>query len=75
MAGAVSKLGSEAKLAAAIGTTQASVWRMLRGLQPVSAETAVALERATGIPRWRFRPDLWPQPLPPDAPATQNEAV
>jgi len=35
----------------------------------ITAERAVDLENATGIPRHAFRPDLWqqPRPLPAEA--------
>lgn len=60
---AISILGSEAKLAAACGYSQAAVSKAKHSGR-VSAEMAVAIERATdgAIPRSDFRPDLWGAP-------------
>lgn len=80
---AIESVGSQASLAdrmTAHGsrTSQSRVSRLLLGDVALTAEDAVALERATGIPRWRFRPDLWPQPVPEPANApspTTDEAA
>lgn len=55
--------GSEAKLAAACGVSQAAIWKA-KVAGRVSADLAVAIERATDskVPRWRLRPDLWEEP-------------
>lgn len=67
---ALQKLGSQDKLARAIGSSQSAVSRMLLMEIPVSAEAAVAIERATerAVCRWELRPDLW------DAPANSEAA-
>lgn len=73
---AVAKAGSGRKLAKAIGRAQQHIVWLLRGQYPVSAEDSVAIERATGVPRWRLRPDLWPPPLPaPSEPANDTRQI
>jgi DNA-binding transcriptional regulator YdaS (Cro superfamily) len=67
---AIAKLGSEAKLGEACGVSQAAIWKAKRAGR-VSAELAVKLERATDIPRWKLRPDLWSEP----SPTTTTEAA
>ena len=54
---------SESKLAAAAGCSQVAINKAKKAKR-VSAEMAVRIEQATDgkIPRWRLRPDLWPQP-------------
>ncbi|WP_420104534.1 transcriptional regulator [Bosea sp. (in: a-proteobacteria)] len=66
IADAVKIVGSQAKLAAAIGRSQQHISFLANGQYEPSAEDSVAIERATGgqVPRWRLRPDLWPHPLP-----------
>lgn len=61
---AVKIIGSQAKLAAAIGRSQQHISFLANGQYGPSAEDAIAIERATGVPRWRLRPDLWSQPVP-----------
>ena len=60
---AIARAGSEAKLAAAVGLSQAAINKAKRAGR-VSAELAVAIDRATGgvIPRHELRPDLYPPP-------------
>lgn len=57
---------SQEALAKAMGCSQSRVSRLLLQQQDLDGDDAVAIERATDgqIPRWRLRPDLWPQPLP-----------
>lgn len=59
---AIRILGSQKKLADAACCTQASVSRWLTGDRRISAESAVAIEIATGgkVARSELRPDLWP---------------
>ena len=63
---AVRLVGSQERLAGLIGRTQQQVSALCTRAPKISAEDAVAIERATGgqIPRWRLRPDLWSQPVP-----------
>lgn len=65
---------SQDAFARAIGSSQSAVSRMLLREIPVTAEAAVAIERATkdsphAISRWELRPDLW------DAPVSDAEAA
>lgn len=50
---------SQETLAAELGVRQASVSRWVYGKVP--AERVLALEAATGIPRHKLRPDLYPE--------------
>lgn len=62
---AVNIVGSQAKLGAACGVTQASIWQAMNA-ERCSAELAMAIERATaGVVKARdLRPDLpWPETL------------
>ena len=58
---AIAKLGSEQKLAAAAGVTQASVNEAKRRGR-VGVRMALGIERATGgeISKSALRPDVWP---------------
>lgn len=53
-------------LAGTIGVTEAQISRIELGKRPITADMAIAIERATGgaVPRWRLRPDLWAPPVP-----------
>lgn len=57
---AVNAAGSQAKLAAAIETTQQNISNWLRANR-VPAEYVLKIERATGIPRHELRDDLYPR--------------
>lgn len=48
IAHAIRLLGSQAKLAEAIGVTQSTLSRLLHGHWRVTAENALAIQRATG---------------------------
>lgn len=54
---AIAKAGSEAKLGELTGYSQVAINKAKR--RRVSAEMAVAIEKAIGIPRAEFRPDLF----------------
>ncbi|PIU08182.1 MULTISPECIES: YdaS family helix-turn-helix protein [unclassified Methylobacterium] len=58
---AVKLVGSQARLARALGISQPRVNQLARRTSCCSAEVAIAVERATqgAIPRWKLRPDLW----------------
>jgi len=56
---AVKIAGSQSALSRLIGVTQQHISHLLRTGKPVSAEQAVKIEKATGVPRHRLRPDLW----------------
>lgn len=55
---AVRAVGSQTKLAEAIGRTQQAVSKWAKDGR-IPAEYVVAVEKATGIPRQKLRPDLY----------------
>jgi DNA-binding transcriptional regulator YdaS (Cro superfamily) len=59
---AVDQLGSQSRLAAAIGCSQAKISWLLITADEISAEDALAVHRATNgvVPASKLRPDLWP---------------
>jgi DNA-binding transcriptional regulator YdaS (Cro superfamily) len=59
---AVHVAGGQTALANLIGRKQAHVWNWLNVTDRIPAEAAVDIEVATGVPRWKLRPDLWPAP-------------
>jgi DNA-binding transcriptional regulator YdaS (Cro superfamily) len=63
IAKALSLFGGQQAMANACGVTQAAVSKWVRGHR-VSAESAIAIERATSgrVTRFELRPDLWPAP-------------
>ena len=60
-------MGSQTALAKAIGKSQGHISKWLER-KYVPAESVLAIERATGIPRQKIRPDLYPK-------ETQNSAM
>ena len=42
-----------------IGVSASMIQQVEGGLRKLSAERSIAIERATGLPRSMFRPDLW----------------
>lgn len=50
---------SRAQLAELIGVRRAMVDHVENGIRKFSAERAVQIEQATGVPRSVLRPDLW----------------
>ena len=64
---AIARAGSVKALAECIGIRPQSIaeWHHAQ----VPALRAVAIERATGIPRYELRPDLWEPPSQTDAAA------
>lgn len=63
-------LGSQAALARACGYSRSGINLALHGRRKVSAELAVAIERATGgeVSRATLRPDLFRPMRPPRTP-------
>lgn len=64
IAKALSVFGGQQAMATACGVTQAAVSKWVRGHR-ISAENAIAIERATNrvVTRSDLRPDLWaPEP-------------
>jgi len=60
---AISLAGSQSKLAAICGCTQAAISQMLARAEPMlSAQYALRVEEALGIPRHISRPDFYPAP-------------
>lgn len=58
---AVKLAGSQSALARYIGVRQMHVWNWLnRSKGKVPGEYVLAIERATGVPRYELRPDLYP---------------
>jgi DNA-binding transcriptional regulator YdaS (Cro superfamily) len=50
---------SRAEFAALLGVKRAMLDHVERGIRKFSAERAVQIELATGVPRTVLRPDLW----------------
>lgn len=50
------------RIAQIMDISYGTVWRHAHKKRPVSANFAVRYEKALGIPRGKFRPDLWPAP-------------
>lgn len=57
---AIKEAGGMRPLAKRLGVTHQTVLKWKAGLLRITAERAVDLERETGVPRGRFREDLWP---------------
>ena len=58
---AVKLAGSQTALAKKIGVRQMYVWNWLnRSKGKVPGEYVLPIERATGVPRYELRPDLYP---------------
>jgi DNA-binding transcriptional regulator YdaS (Cro superfamily) len=57
---AIATAGGLERLGLAIGITAQAVWKWTR----VPANRVIAVERATGIPRERLRPDIFGAPRP-----------
>lgn len=54
--------GSQAKLAREAGCSQQYISLLLNGTGQISAEMAIAFEKATGTPRHKLRPDVFGKP-------------
>jgi DNA-binding transcriptional regulator YdaS (Cro superfamily) len=62
---AIDIVGSQAKLADAIGVRQQTISKLLLGQRlRVSGEIAVGIHNATAgkVPKWKLRPDLFEAP-------------
>jgi DNA-binding transcriptional regulator YdaS (Cro superfamily) len=61
LARAIRILGSQPKLAAAMGCSQSKVSWLLVTAKDISAEDSLAIDHATGgeVAKWQLRPDLW----------------
>lgn len=54
----IQKAGGPVKVAAALGITSSAVSQWKR----VPPERVLAMEAATGVPRYELRPDMYPPP-------------
>lgn len=70
---AVELAGGQSALARAIGKSQSHIWHWLKVAKRVPAEAAVAIEKATGVPRRELRPDLYAQSDDMTSPKMENE--
>ena len=61
---AIDELGSQPKLAREAGLSQQHISKLLNFQRSVSADIALAIERATKgrVRRWELRPDYWTAP-------------
>lgn len=61
IARAIEALGTQKKLADAAGVEQQTISKLLNGQRRITAEMAVAIERATAgqVPRQELRPDIF----------------
>lgn len=62
---AIDIVGSQAKLADAVGVRQQTISKLLLGQrEKISGEIAVGIHQATGgaVPKWQIRPDLFEAP-------------
>lgn len=78
VARAIEICGSQPALAEKLNCRQQTVSKMLNREIPVSAEYALLIADATGIPAAEIRPDLpWPSPstAPAADPVSQTEGV
>lgn len=57
---AIRKAGSQANLAKAIEVSQARVWNWVNRDPKIPAEMVLRIEAATGVPRDKLRPDIYP---------------
>ena len=57
---AVLKVGGQTELARRIGVSQARVWNWINRDRDVPAEMVLRIEKASGVPRQRIRPDIYP---------------
>lgn len=78
---AIDLKGSQAKLAAALGCSQAKISWLVITAGLISAEDALAIDRATDgvVSASDLRPDIWPTPhhvphAPPECVAEQARA-
>lgn len=53
--------GNQSKFAEAIGTSQQNISNWTRSGRDLPAEFVLKAEEVTGIPRWVWRPDIYPK--------------
>lgn len=71
---AVRIIGSQSETARVIGMSQASVYKRLKSGKPVWDTAIRALEAASGIPRFKLRPDLFEAPAITSVPSDADVA-
>lgn len=59
---AVSKAGGQNALGRKIKRKQPTIWKWLNKTKKAPAEEVLNIEKATGVQRWRLRPDIFPPP-------------
>lgn len=57
---AVEAVGSQSAIARLLEVTQGAVSKWLSGQKPLPAEHVLAVEAATGVSKYRLRPDIYP---------------
>lgn len=63
LAKAIETAGSQTALATICGVKQGHVWQWLNTAKKgTPAEHCPAIEKATGVPRWALRPDVFEAP-------------
>lgn len=58
---AVKLLGGQVLSAKMMGVTQGAISKRLRAQKPIWPEQVLAVEAATGVPRYELRPDIYPR--------------
>lgn len=71
---AVRSIGSQSATARVVRKSQSTIYARLKSGKPVWAEDVLAVSEASGIPKERLRPDLYPR-ASPDAAATAMAPV
>lgn len=61
---AIEQMGGQTALARLCGRSQPTVWNWLQSTRQLPGEHVLAVEAATGVPRYLLRPDLYPVDLP-----------
>lgn len=71
---AIATMGSQTALAKAIGKSQGHISKWLER-KYVPAESVLAIESATGIPRQKIRPDLYPEESPSTSSSNDSNSL
>lgn len=58
---AVEKAGGQTALATLINVRQSYVWNWLNRNKKTPADQVIKIEKATGVPRYLLRPDIYPR--------------
>lgn len=57
---AVERAGSQAEIARICDVSTTAVWKWLQSSKRLPAEHVLPVEKATGVPRYLLRPDIYP---------------